>query len=278
MKKKQRIDELKLCANIFELHGHVNTSSWIRFVTKNLEENRISDYHKDYLEILYAFKSDVSKDDFSRSIHDEIDLILGTALNVQRERRFNRILVQSWPLIHNWRKTRDNINSIRENLMGNEKADAVEKNFYVLLFLYLLEVEGSFDDIIRTIYILVLASKNRRINYQRIYNKRLREVKTELVKLGFSNTFFRGWEDGHLRNAIAHARFSFDKETGKMNFVDIIPGTNKIVYNKDFTFQEFAQRGKMVVVVAHIFTSFIMLIRILDLVKYKWVGKPQKAK
>jgi len=100
-KKKQLIKELRHCAEIFDVHGHSNTSSWIRFVTKNLEENWPSDYHKDFLEILDAFKSDICKDDFSKRIHDQIELILGMAINVQRERRFNKILVQSWPLIHN---------------------------------------------------------------------------------------------------------------------------------------------------------------------------------
>jgi len=85
-----------------------------------------------------------------------------------------------------------------------------------------------------------------------------------------------GWEDGHLRNSIAHARFSFDKETGKMNFVDILPWTNKTVYSESFSLQEFSQRMKMIAEVSHIFTDFIMLLRILDLIKHKWVGKPKK--
>lgn len=201
---------------------------------------------------------------------------MGTVLTVKRERRFNKILIQSWPLIHSWRKTRENISSILRLFIEKDKLNIVEKKFYALLFIYLLEVEGSFDDIIRTLYILALASRNRRIQYQKIFNKKLSEIKTDLVQLGFSDIFFMGWEDGHLRNSIAHAHFSFDKETGKMNFVDIRPWTNETVYNEFFSLQEFSQRMKMIAEVSHIFTDFIMLLRILDLIKHKWVGKPKK--
>jgi len=87
-----------------------------------------------------------------------------------------------------------------------------------------------------------------------------------------------GWEDGHLRNAFAHAHFSFDRETRKINFVDILPWINKTVYDESFTLQEFSQKLKMVAEVSHIFTDFIVLLRILDLIKHKWVGKPRKVR
>lgn len=276
MKKKQKISELYRCAEIFDTHGHINASKWIRFVAKNLEKNKPSDYHKDYLEILDAFKSDICKDDFIKSVHAEIELILGTVLNEQREQKFNKILIQSWPLIHNWRQTQDNINSIQRLLITGNNPDDLEKNYYVLLFIYMLEVEGSFDDIIRTLYILALASRKRRIQYQKIFNKRLCDIKTEFINLGFSDILLRRWDDGHLRNSIAHARFSFDKQTGKMNFIDIHPWSNKKVYDESFSIKDFSEKLRMIAEVSHIFTDFIMLLRILDLIKYKWVVKSKQ--
>ena len=39
-----------------------------------------------------------------------------------------------------------------------------------------------------------------------------------LHRCSFTNTIFECYEDGNLINAIAHAHFSFDNNTGKMKF------------------------------------------------------------
>lgn len=267
--KKQTLLELRQSAEFFESHRHTNTSSWIRFIANNYEKNQLSDYYKDYLDVLDAFKIEVGTDDFTKKVYKEIDSILWTAINIQREFRFNKILLETYPLIYDYIKVQNNIRKITEIYIEKYKSGDIEKSFYILSFLYLLEVESAFENVVRVLYALNLAAQNKVIKFQNIFTKPLKQIKEEFS----SETLFLGWDDGHLRNAIAHAHFIFDDKNKRMNFFDVFQLENKIVYNKSYSLEEFSQKAKMIGEVTHIFIDYIFLLRILDLIKHKWVHK-----
>jgi hypothetical protein len=271
LSKTEIVEDLKKTAEIFDGHRHFSTSKWVRYIARNLEEDQFSDYKKDFFDVMDAFKNDVCMGNpVSGKIFSEIESVLGIALS-QGTTRFHETLLQSYPLIQNWRKLRENAASINKIFLEKYSSHNFEECYYLSLFMYLLEVEGSFDDIVRILYILVLAAKNeKQIDYQQIFNKKLSDVKKDLVSLGFSDVFFNGWDDGHLRNAIAHAHFSFDEKTQTMTFSDFTPWDNKQVYEKSFTLDDFLQKAKMIADVAHIFTDFIILLRVWDIIKFKW--------
>jgi len=272
MKPRTRtVQELKQSAEFFESHRHINTSRWIRYIADNYERNQLSDYYKDYLDVLDAFKSDVCKDDFTRKVHDEMSLVLGTAIKVQRELRFNKILLRTYPLIHEYVEIQENVRKITEIFREKYKSGDIEKSFYILSFLYLLEVESGFENVVRILYALVLAAQNKSIRYKEIFAKRLKGIQRELG----SEVFFLGWDDGHLRNAIAHAHFKFDENEKRMSFFDIDPVENRKLYEKSLNFEEFTQKARMIGEVTHIFIDYIMLLRIMDLIKHKWLRKKQ---
>lgn len=272
--KKQIVKELRLSADLFKSHGHIYTSRWITFIADNYEKNRLTDYQKDYRDVLDAFKSEVCKDDFTKKVHNEIDRVLGTALNVQREAGFNKILLKTYALIHDYVVIRKNIMSINQMLSEKYETGDIEKSFYVLCFQYLLEIEAGFENIIRVLYALVQSAKREHIIYREIFTKPLKDIEKEMG----SEVFFLGWDNGHLRNAIAHAHFTFDEKEKRMNFVDTKPWNNKKVYEKSLSFEEFRRKGKMISEVTHIFIDYIMLIRLLDLIKHKWIGKRTNLK
>jgi hypothetical protein len=253
--KIQTVQELKQSAGFFKSHGHVNTSRWISFIADNYERNQLSDYYKDYLDVLDAFKSDVCRDNFTRK--------------VQRESHFNKILLKTYPLIHDYVDVQKNIRKITEIFQEKYKSGDIEKSFYILSFLYLLEVESGFENIIRVIYALNLAAQDKPIRYEELFTKRLKEIQRELD----SKVFFLGWEDGHLRNAIAHAHFKFDENENKISLFDIDPWQNRRTYEKSFSFGDFIQKARMIGEVTHIFIDYIVLLRIMDLIKHKWLRK-----
>ena len=51
------------------------------------------------------------------------------------------------PLIQSWGLTRDKIYQIGQLFQEEYKSGSVEKSFYLTTFAYLLEVEGSFDEV-----------------------------------------------------------------------------------------------------------------------------------
>ena len=265
--KKQTVQELRQSAETFQSHGHTNTASWIGFIADNYEQNRLSDYHKDYLDVLDAFRSEVGRDDFTREVHDEIGHVLEKAIQVQRESRFNKILLETYPLIHEYVEVRNNIIKITEILTEKYRSGDIEKSFYVLSFLYLLEVESGFENVVRTLYALELATQKQPIQYEKVFTKHLKQIKKEID----SKTLFLGWEDGHLRNAIAHAHFTFNEKDKRMNFFDIYK--NRRIYEESFSLEEFRQKAKMIGEVTHIFIDYIMLLRLLDLIRHKMIRK-----
>ncbi len=271
MKKRITIiNELRISSQIFNIHGHDKTSQWIKFIANNLENDSTSDYKQDFFDTLDAYKSDICKDEYSEKVYEEINLILGTSLNVQRESKFHKILLESYPLFKNLSPTSKKINKIGELFLEEYNSGAIEKSFYLSTFTYLLQVEGSYDDIIRILYILILASKNKKIQYEKIFNMKLGDIKRSFRKHGYSDIIFLAWDNGHLRNAIAHARFNFDIKTDKMSFSDFNLRKNKEVYNKSYNLQDFSKKILMIDIVYHIFSDFIILLRIFDNIKHKW--------
>jgi len=79
-----------------------------------------------------------------------------------------------------------------------------------------------------------------------------------------SEVLFSGWEDGHLRNSIAHCRFKYDKSSHRMVFWDLDPRTRKENYRKSLSYSSFYalfdKTGDVVVVLAYLF----FIVRVYD--------------
>ena len=93
--------------------------------------------------------------------------------------------------------------------------------FYIECFMFLLAMEGIYDEIIRFIYATEQSIDGKTpMNLDILKNMGIRKIKTS-IKLT-PKGIFGIWDDGHrVRNAIAHARFFYNKNDKKMRFVDV---------------------------------------------------------
>ncbi|MBI2184323.1 MAG: hypothetical protein HYU39_05115 [Thaumarchaeota archaeon] len=119
-----------------------------------------------------------------------------------------------------------------------------EQMYYADCLLYLLLVEGVYDENMKILYSQWKAAKGEMVDPNELANKNLGDIMAEMTKDGF-DPLFRGWKK-HLRNSIAHARFAFDPVSGKITFKDgeYDKSERKWVENfsEELTVQEFEEK------------------------------------
>jgi hypothetical protein len=119
---------------------------------------------------------------------------------------------------------------------------SIEQQLYGLCFVYELTVEGPYRDTLKFFYAWLEKLAGRRATLKRIATTK--DAK-KLIQNRVHPILFDGYADGHIRNSIAHGRFSLDSSTNQVRFVDIQPGTNKITYAKTFTISAFRKKAEM---------------------------------
>jgi hypothetical protein len=132
---------------------------------------------------------------------------------------------------------------------------------------YLLTVEGFFDESIRLLYALkkIRDDLELDVTLASIEDKRLKDIKDDDV---LPEIFFRGWEDSHFRNAIAHARIKYDEKTEKMRFRDYKMNKKKWVktFDEIFDLQQFLAFRYMLFQVPFLFVYALKALYVRDLV------------
>ncbi len=133
------------------------------------------------------------------------------------------------------------------------------------MYPYLLIVEEVFDESIRLLYALkkIRDGKEVKITLKSIGDKSLWAIKKERA---LPEIFFKGLENGHLRNAIAHARIKYDENTGKMNFQDYDVRKRIIAYNRVLTLEEFRIFGWKLFQIPVLFLYALKALRVRDMV------------
>jgi len=93
-----------------------------------------------------------------------------------------------------------------------------KQRYYGACIVYLMYVEGVFGETIRFLYILRHAADGVDKGVIDADLQSLREIRKYFKSKMGSDILFHGWENGHLRNAIAHLRLKYDENAKKMNF------------------------------------------------------------
>lgn len=118
--------------------------------------------------------------------------------------------------------------TIRKMIEFARASSTEEEKVIWMSLVYVLAVEGVFDQSVRMLYVLVNYAETRTlVILRRTHDQTLWDIKRNLERLlGNRRTkpIFEGWQN-HLRNSIAHANFSFDSSQSKMVFRDFVPGT-----------------------------------------------------
>lgn len=222
--------------------------------------DRMKILNEKYIEILKAFKNEYSTNSFKEELFDHIvDMIVSGFLSMKGKLKDK--LLELYPLFESMKQTAENTATIARVF---SKSQDIKERFFGSCLLYLLKVEGEFDDTIRLLYVLKIAEQGKDVSLPEAYNKSLWTIRKELNAMGVTDLLFKGWKDNHLRNAIAHSRLTYNEETGKMTFEDI-DNSGKTVYSENLNIAEFSDCALEIDEVNFVFLQMMMMIRIRDL-------------
>jgi len=259
MNMKEAINVLENLSNVLKKQGYTITSRWIEHVATNLNKGVIVP-DKDWEDIIDSFKTEYIKGNaFRKQLFQEIENIIVSAV-ILKDGSLSRKLLEVYPFFNSWALTQKNIKILGEIFL---KLDEKEQCFG-LCVAYLIEVEGSYDEVIRILYSLKQYSLGVNIALSDIEKMSITQLKDSLLKLGVSNILFEGY-NRHLRNAIAHAHFDYDEKRKQMEFANIYLGKER--WRDSFTFSEFNEMLKKLDDVDHLFTQIILLLRVHDIIK-----------
>jgi hypothetical protein len=113
-------------------------------------------------------------------------------------------------------------------------------NFHLLCFLFVLAMEGYYDELVRFVYAAEeLISTGQMPHADELRFKPVAEMK-ESISVG-SEVVLGIWEKGHrIRNAVAHATFYYDDSTKRMRFVDVDSKSKQVKFEETLTHADVA--------------------------------------
>jgi len=116
----------------------------------------------------------------------------------------------------------ENVNRIMITAM--KETDEVAQ-IYLLCFVYLLLLEGIYDEFMRFLYAL-----HKKLSTT---GADLRSIRTQFSQDGVGGTLFSGW-NSTVRNGIAHSTFTVDEASKQLLFEDRISGKKERMSFNDF--------------------------------------------
>jgi hypothetical protein len=232
--------KLRQIADAFRSGLLPNTAKWLENRASDIENRQLStSWESDYLSAYAAFRSEFSQEKQKpEKLFDEVQRILGPSKVNTPPLSLDKLLKiteESQPIVRTIVQVLD--------VFGPSQA-SIEQQFYGLCFVYLMLTEDVLRDVLRFFYAWIENSEGRVANVQDIVT--VTEAKQKLEGTNIDPILFDGYEDGHLRNSIAHGRYSFDDSTRLIHFTDINPKTKKKTYDKTVPLSEFRERADMV--------------------------------
>jgi hypothetical protein len=127
------------------------------------------------------------------------------------------------------RKAEDNLRSIVPFYRNMQDPQA---QFLFLFFVYLITLEGVFDQSVRAIFALSEYVQGRQATFPTPHSMSLSDLKDQLSRsqaVLSSDTLFEGYSN-HIRNAIAHTYFSYDQQRDRMVLEDHEPRSGALSF------------------------------------------------
>ena len=235
--RQEASKELASSIQWFREKGNARTVRWLEFILNNIKMENPSDYTSDIFEVISAYYADVEERGAGLKICSET--IGRIIINVLKGNRgvdtFRSSLLEMYPLIVKWRITQENLKRILD--LKNEKL-SISAQYHLLLFLYLITIEGSYCNWIRILYKLQCISNHKKCNLSSIEDITPFKIKQNMIEMNAGcNIFFSGYFDGNLRNAIGHGDFAFNESTNRMIFNHTWNG--QIKFREEISYDEF---------------------------------------
>jgi hypothetical protein len=136
-----------------------------------------------------------------------------------------------------------------------------ENRFYLACFMFLLAMEGMYDEVVRCVYAHEQVIDGKPIVAKELWSERIDTIKR---KIGIApRAIFDIWDKGHrVRNAIAHASFVYSDDDKKMRFVDVNPYDSTDVYTISMAIDEIGELVERIGVIETAFRHLIILLNV----------------
>lgn len=159
----------------------------------------------------------------------------------------------------------ENMRATRRKLMELSKAMQItssgEVRYYLGCFMFLLAMEGMYDEVVRCIYAHEQIIQGKTVITNELWHKRIEIIKKSIRTA--PEAIFSVWDRGHrVRNAIAHANFHYSDDDKKMRFVDVNPYNPADIYTTSMAIDELQELHKRVVVIEIAFRNLFLLLMI----------------
>ena len=238
------------------------TAKWVQHLAESMESDNFTTQEilADLNDIFNSFRCEYVGTD-NRKKYRESCFIEFTNLFesiIKKPGQLPRTLQGLLPAFETSNQAIENINEVYQALIApNNQTE--KRKYYALCFIYLILIEGLFDENIRILYSIEKAIAGEEVDYEKIRERSLGELKGDLAPV-----LFEGYNN-RLRNAIAHAKFSYDEHTEKMTFRDrrnrVQPEYCEVLSIKEFIELYFGKADS----VSRLIYQYLLVLAVLDL-------------
>lgn len=218
MPMRIRSEELTRLSSQFMDGGYRKTAGWIERLSKKIvnPKVKVGDVLLDLKDVWHAFRAEFIGSDenwkYREKCYDTFDKIVQEMIDATGLKT-PETMDRTYPALKAGGETLRNIVEVYLALVSPKGLNEKRK-YYGFCFLYLLMVEGLYDENIKILYMFKRATKGEKVDYENIRERPLHFFKNEIEPV-----FFEGYNN-RIRNAIAHAKFRFDDKTNRMIFWD----------------------------------------------------------
>jgi len=263
--RRERQKELRDKADFFEFTKNPVTAKWLRLLEKELgSQTPRHVLEQDFRDTLMAWELDFAGNNkLRRRRLASVSSIIFTAVDTGKLDKEIRIIM---PIMRELGENLETLVPLGVAFEPFRRKRDFRMQFHGMCFHYQLYVEGVFDEAIRLLYLLTSSGKGKSASLEEINKMSLWKLRSEFQSLGLPDVFFEGWENGRVRNSIAHCRFRYDNNLGRMRFKDIDSTGRNPDYDRSFTLAEFSELGTKVSDVYLIIQNILFMLRIRQLV------------
>ena len=242
----------------YSVRGLRDTANKAKYLLRNIKEKREADYKQIFQELEYSLDREIEiLGPYPYKCWAQIKQIYADAI----DKPLSPLLENVFPYLDEYIKTMVNLKSI-EQIVDDSTLNPLEK-YYLNCFAYMIIIEGSYKNWIKILYYLFYKTYKRNITLDRINKDNLPNLINNLQIWGLDDTIFECYKEGHLRNAIAHAHFSFDKNKGKMKFENWDKGV--LIWDDEYTLEEFMWLRHKATLFTDLCLDVIFLLRFNDI-------------
>jgi hypothetical protein len=256
----RRAASIRERGNIYSAQGFPKTGQLLLQLAEVVERGEDVKRQSVFDQIAPTFRTEYGIDSDFLTPFDFIDgILIDSVLN--KVVGFADKLLELKPLLDSMQKAANVMGTISTAFLKAGRLTN-EERYYAACLLHVIDVEGQFDEACRIIYVLYKASQGENISYSDVVGLRVDQLRDMMRPLsgGRSDILFLGWQEGHLRNSMAHVRLEYNAANDRMHFVDVDTRTGRQTYDQTFSFEQFSKFLHMTNGVSFVFLHLVMVL------------------